>query len=239
MYAVSEHRTGSDLDALIEFAEPVSDDAVLDVATGPGHVALALAPLVSSVVAVDLATGMIDKARERGAEAGAANLECRVADAQQLPFDDESFDLVTCRIAPHHFVDIDAAVREAVRVLRRGGRYVVVDSMSPDDPELDAFLDMAERRRDPTHVRSYRRDEWMRIIDRSGLEVQRAESIRKSRSFEFWLERGGVDGEEADRVREMFRGASAAATKYFEIQVDGDVVESFSDDKIVLRAVTP
>ena len=140
MYAVSEHHTGSDLDTLIEFAEPVSGDVVLDVATGAGHVALALAPLVSSVVATDLATGMVDKARERGAEVGVLNLECRVADAERLPFDDEAFDLVTCRIAPHHFVDINAAIREAARVLRPGGRYVVVDSMSPDDPELDAFL---------------------------------------------------------------------------------------------------
>ena len=139
MYAVSEHHTGSDLDALIEYAEPASDDVVLDVATGPGHVALALAPLVASVVATDLAAGMVDKARERAAESGVLNLECRVADAERLPFDNQSFDLVTCRIAPHHFIDIDAAIGEAARVLRPGGRFVVVDSMSPDESELDAF----------------------------------------------------------------------------------------------------
>ena len=239
MYAVSEHHTGSDLDTLIEFAEPVSGDVVLDVATGAGHVALALAPLVSSVVATDLATGMVDEARERGAEAGVLNLECRVADAERLPFDDEAFDLVTCRIAPHHFVDINAAIREAARVLRPGGRYVVVDSMSPDDPELDAFLDMVERRRDPTHVRSYHRDEWTHIIDRAGLQVERIASLRKGRSFEFWLERGGVEGEDADELREMFRDASGAAKEYFEIQIDGDVIKSFSDDKIVIRATSP
>lgn len=239
MYAVSEHRTGSDLEALIEFAEPVSDDVVLDVATGAGHVALALARLVSSVVAVDLAMGMVDKARERGAEAGVSNLECRVADAERLPFEDESFDLVTCRIAAHHFVDIDAAIAEVARVLRPGGRYVVVDSMSPEDPELDAFLDAVERRRDRTHVRSYRRDEWMQLIDRAGLVVERVSSARKSRSFEFWLERGGAQGEDADELREMFRSASAAAKEYFEIAIDGDVIESFSDDKIVIRAASP
>lgn len=239
MYAVSEHRTGSDLDALIEFAEPVSDDVVLDVATGAGHVALALAPLVSSVVAVDLATGMVDKARERGAEAGVSNLECRVADAERLPFEDESFDLVTCRIAAHHFVDIDAAIGEVARVLRPAGRYVVVDSMSPEDPELDGFLDAVERRRDRTHVRSYRRDEWMQLIDRAGLVVERVGSVRKSRSFEFWLERGGAQGEDAEELREMFRNASAAAKEYFEIVIDGDVIESFSDDKIVIRATSP
>ena len=239
MYAVSEHRTGSDLDTLIEFAEPVSDDVVLDVATGAGHVALALAPLVSSVVATDLAAGMVDKTRERGAEAGVSNLECRVADAERLPFDDEAFDLVTCRVAPHHFVEIDTAVGEAARVLCPGGRYVVVDSMSPDDPDLAAFLDMVERRRDPTHVRSYRRDEWMHIIDRAGLHPERVACLRKGRSFESWLERGGVDGEDADELREMFRDASDAAKEHFEIRIDGDVIKSLTDDKIVVRATSP
>ena len=100
-------------------------------------------------------------------------------------------------------------------------------------------LDMAERRRDPTHVRSYRRDEWMHIIDRAGLQVERVASLRKGRSFEFWLERGGVDGEESDVVREMFHSASDAAKEYFEICIEGDVIESFSDDKIVIRATSP
>ncbi len=182
---------------------------------------------------------MVDKARERGAEAGVSNLECRVADTERLPFDDESFDLVTCRIAPHHFVDIDAAIGEAARVLGPGGRYVVVDSMSPDDPDLDAFLDAVERRRDPTHVRSYRRDEWMHIIDKAGLQVERVASLRKGRSFEFWLERGGVEGEDANELREMFRGASAAAKDHFEIHIDGNAIRRFSDNKIVIRATSP
>ena len=120
-----------------------------------------------------------------------------------------------------------------------GGRYVVVDSMSPDDPELGAFLDMVERRRDSTHVRSYHRDEWMHIIDRAGLQVERFTSHRKGRSFEFWHERGGVEGEDADKRREIFRDASDAAKEYFEIQIDRDVIKSFSDDKIVIRATSP
>ena len=138
-----------------------------------------------------------------------------------------------------YFVDIDAAVGEAARVLCPGGRYVVVDSMSPDDPELDAFLDAVERRRDPTHVRSYRRDEWMRIIDRTGLQVERVASLRKGRSFQFWLERGGVEGEHADQLRETFRDAPDTAKECFEIQIDGDVIKSFTDDKIVIRATSP
>ena len=163
----------------------------------------------------------------------------RVADAERLPFDDETFDLVTCRIAPHHFVDINAAIGEAARVLRPGGRYVVVDSMSPDDPDLDAFLDMVERRRDPTHVRSYRRDDWMHMINSAGLQVGRVASLRKARSFKFWLARGGAEGTDADQLREMFRDTSDAAKEYFEIQIDGGFIKSFTDDRIAVRATNP
>ena len=115
----------------------------------------------------------------------------------------------------------------------------MVDSMSPEDPEVDGILDAVERRRDPTHVRSHCRDEWMQLIDRAGLVVERVGSVRKSRSFEFWLERGGAQGGDADELREMFRSASAEAKEYFEIVIDGDVIESFSDDKIVIRAASP
>ena len=79
----------------------------------------------------------------------------------------------------------------------------------------------------------------MHIIDRAGLQVERVASHRKGRSFEFWLERGGVEGEDADKLREMFRDASDAAKEYFEIQIEGDVIKSFSDDKIVIRATSP
>ena len=79
----------------------------------------------------------------------------------------------------------------------------------------------------------------MHIIDRASLQVERVASLRKGRSFEFWLERGGVEGEDADELREMFRGASDAAKEYFEIRIDGDVIKSFTDDKIVIRATRP
>lgn len=239
MYAVSEHRAGSDLDTMVRLADLSGDERVLDLATGAGHTALAFAPHVAHVVVTDLADGMVDKARELFADAGRTNATFEVVDVQSLPYDDASFDVVTCRIAPHHFLDIHGATAEVSRVLKPGGRHVVVDSMSPEDPEAAAFLDDAERLRDRTHVRSYSQTEWVEIMERASLTVEAVEFHRKRRGFDFWLDRGGAEGETAERLSKMFRAATPAIRDAFEIELDGDDVVAFTDDKIVLLARKP
>lgn len=239
MYAVSEHRTGDDLEAVVRLADLTGDERVLDVATGAGHVALALAPHVAHVVVTDLADAMVDKARELFADAGYTNASFDVVDVQSLPYDDASFDVVTSRIAPHHFLDIDGATAEVARVLKPGGRYVVIDSMSPEDPEAAAFLHEAELLRDATHVRAYSHPEWSAIMEAAGLTVEAVEFHRKRRDFEFWLERGGAEDEVAERLREMFRASTPSVRDAFEIELDGEEVVAFTDDKIALRARKP
>jgi ubiquinone/menaquinone biosynthesis C-methylase UbiE len=238
-YAVSEHRTGKDLDIMIELATLRGDERVLDIATGAGHTALAFAPRVARVVVTDMADRMVDKARALFAEAGLDNAEFKVIDAQSLPFADEEFDVVTCRIAPHHFLDIKGATREVARVLKPGGCYIVVDSMSPDDPGTAAFLHQAETLRDPTHVRSYTKAEWADIAESAGLVVEHLGTQRKRRAFDFWLERGGADEETSGRLADLFLNAPADAKAEFEIEIEDGKVGAFSDDKIVLLARRP
>lgn len=109
-YAVSEgHAHGDDLDILIELLEPAPDMRVLDVATGAGHTAAAIAPLVASVVAIDLTAEMVHEAEQLFSRRGLRNAAARVMDAEALLFPDASFDAVTCRIAPHHFPNIEKA----------------------------------------------------------------------------------------------------------------------------------
>lgn len=239
LYATSEHRGGRDLDGMIELAAPTGDEDLLDIATGAGHTALAFAPLVRHVVVTDLADKMLDKARSLFQEAGLDNAEFKIADAQELPFPDGSFDIVTCRIAPHHFLDIHACTAEAVRVLKPGGAYVLVDSMAPDDATSAQFLDEVERLRDPTHVRSYSRGEWHAICARAGLVVAQDRVERKRRAFDFWLERGGAERVTASKLRELFTRAPEDVRRAFEIEIDDGEVRAFTDDKLVLLARTP
>jgi catechol 2,3-dioxygenase-like lactoylglutathione lyase family enzyme/predicted O-methyltransferase YrrM len=131
-YVTSErHRSGDDLALLVEWAQPVPSDRALDISTGGGHTALAVAPYVSSVAVTDLTPRMLATARAFLAEQGVANATYVIADAERLPFLDASFDLVTVRIAPHHYADAPRATREMARVLASTGRLLFIDNIAP------------------------------------------------------------------------------------------------------------
>src|SRR5437667_9272675 len=133
------HRSGDDMQRLIELGEWNPQLQALDIATGGGHTALAVAPYVAQIMVTDLTPRMLEKAREFLLAQGVTNAQFQVADAEQLPFPAVSFDRVTCRIAAHHFPNVERAVQEVVRVLKPGGLYLLIDCMAPSDPELDTF----------------------------------------------------------------------------------------------------
>jgi len=122
-----------------------------------------------------------------------------IARAEDVPFADDSFDVVVSRIAPHHFDDIRAAVNEMARVARR--LVLVVDNLYRGE-----IVEEAECLRDPTHVRNYSEDEWRSFFDDAGLDVEDVRLLDVEIDFAPWLERAGCAGEEADRVRELLGG---------------------------------
>jgi len=144
------------LNWMLDNAECHSSDALLDVATGTGFTALAFAPYVGSVIGLDVSPGMLAQARRQAEERSIGNTEFREAPAEALPFADETFDIVTCRIAPHHFLEIEKFVSEAARVLKPGGALLLVDTTVPDtDPGAAEWQNAVETVRDPSHVRNY------------------------------------------------------------------------------------
>ncbi|MGB2874671.1 MAG: class I SAM-dependent methyltransferase [Gaiellaceae bacterium] len=178
-YRESEsHRRGRDLDL---FAEWAAGKTVLDVASGGGHVATRLREAGCEVVTSDPAPGMKPDAI------------CR---AEDLPFADGSFEVVTCRVAAHHFEDPAAALREFARV--SSDLVLVADNLY-----LGEAGEEADRLRDPTHVRNYSENEWRELFAQAGLEVDVLEREEKRVELEPWLERTGCVGEEAERVREL------------------------------------
>ena len=172
------HRQGPDLDLLVEWAE---GETALDVAAGGGNLARRLREAGFQVVTVDPSPGM------------QADVMAR---AEDLPFADESFDTVATRIAPHHFEDVAAAMRELARVARR--LVLVADLRYRDETG-----EQAELLRDPTHVRSYSEDEWRALFEQAGLTVEAVELFDVEIELEPWLARAGCDGEEAARVCEL------------------------------------
>jgi SAM-dependent methyltransferase len=172
------HRRGRDLDLFAEWAE---GDTALDVATGGGHVADRLREAGLNVVTIDPAPGMQPDVVSR---------------AEEIPFADESFDVVACRVAAHHFGDPAGALAEMARVSR--SLVLVADNLF-----LGERGEEADRLRDPTHVRNYSEDEWRQMFEAAGLEVEQFEREDKRIEVEPWLARAGCEDDEAARVREL------------------------------------
>src|SRR5688572_30814979 len=105
----------------------------LDIATGSGHTAFALASYVRAIVAIDITPEMLREAEALQAERSIDNVTFQAGDVHDLPFEDGSFQLVTCRRAAHHFSDIGRALQEICRVLSPGGRVVIDDRSVPED----------------------------------------------------------------------------------------------------------
>lgn len=212
------HAAGVDLARLVTLAAPRGTERLLDVATGGGHTALAFAPQVRSAVASDLTLAMLLAAREHITAQNITNVTfCRNA-AETLPFADASFDLVTCRIAAHHFADARAFASESARVLRPGGLLLISDHIGLEDPELDAFMDRFERWRDPSHVRAYTLAEWSAFFAGTGLQVEHTENDpREPYEFVSWTARMRMPADERDALERWLLAAPARFREVFAI----------------------
>lgn len=214
------HLAGPDLDALVTAARLVGRETVLDVGCGTGHTTRAVARPAARVVGLDLTEAMLSEARRLAAEDGLANVEFRRGDAEALPFDDESFDAVTCRLCAHHFGDPRQAVREAARVLRPGGRFVLVDSIAPEEPALDTFLNCIELLRDGSHVRDHRLSEWRAWLVSAGLRIEEESHHPMLLDFGSWFERMQTPEPLARAVRALFDDASDAVRATFAYRAE-------------------
>ena len=143
------------------------DDVVLDVACGAGHVSEQLAPHVRQVVGIDLTLELLEVGAQRLHDAGIRNVLLQRGDAADLPFVDESFDVVVCRVSLHHFDDIAASLSEMARVCRAGGR-VAIDELVPPagaDAETRARFDEVHRLLDSSHAHALPLDELLALCE--------------------------------------------------------------------------
>jgi ubiquinone/menaquinone biosynthesis C-methylase UbiE len=222
-YATSAgHANKTALNSLVELVAPREDAEVLDIATGAGNVALAFAPHVARVVAFDLTPSMLDQTLKTATERNLTNVETVQGIAEELPFEDETFDIVTVRLAPHHYADIQKAVDEMARVTRTGGKVVIVDTTVPEDDTLDREINEMETLRDSSHVKNYRPSEWVRMVEEAGLQVL-SESVGPytedfKMEFEEWVERIRTPEAQVRELRKRFQNASPQLTKAIRLE---------------------
>jgi ubiquinone/menaquinone biosynthesis C-methylase UbiE len=192
---------------------------VLDVAAGAGHTGLHLASLGHEVTLSDLSAAMLERVREAAAARG-LKVETRQHAAEELPYPDASFDLVTCRVAPHHFSAPDAFVRETARVLKPGGWFLLIDGSVPDDcPEAEEWLHQVEKLRDPSHHRLLSRPVWSRLCREADLQVESAELFPfKQPDLEWYFDTAATSPENRVAVRRLVAEAPATARSAYQLR---------------------
>jgi ubiquinone/menaquinone biosynthesis C-methylase UbiE len=215
------HSAGADLDQIETELHGQRSARVLDLGCGGGHVSYRAAPLVAEVVACDVTAKMLDAVARTATERGLTNITTRQAAAERLPFPDADFDIVLSRFTTHHWQNMEAGLREARRVLKRGSRAMFIDIVAPADAVLDTHLQAVELLRDVSHVRDYSTAEWIAALSRAGFVLEDITQRRLRMEFAVWIARTRTPAAHAEAIRSLQLGAPAIVREHFAIADDG------------------
>jgi len=216
----------SDLKALLTHLPQSPGRKALDVATGGGHAGLYLAGQGWDITLADISSSMLERARGTAMDRG-LSVTTRQHPAESFPYTDATFDLVNCRVAPHHFSDPALFVRETSRVLRSGGAFTLIDgSIQDDQPEAEEWLHEVEKLRDPSHNRLLSPRSWTRHCESAGLKVIFVEMNEfKQPDLNWYFDTAATSPENRVRILELVRTAPQSARTLFRIgEEDGKIV---------------
>lgn len=231
------HATGMGLPRLLELAEMQSDWRVLDVATGGGHTALHFAPHVQEVIATDFTEKMAHAAQNFIQEQGITNIRFCGADAEILPFTNDSFDLVTCRVAAHHFPDIFAFVQESYRVLKPHGTLLIHDHVVPNKPKMADYINAYEKLRDPAHARALPEYEWRGLLFDAGFSIAHIEQFTIEHDIVPWAKRQNCSDETIEQLGILLLRAPEKVQSWMQPQYIGTEHARYTDHHIILKGV--
>ena len=222
-YSTSQvHAQGADLAVMVQAAALTGSERVLDAGCGAGHTALAFAPHVRAVTALDLSLPMLAQVARLAAERGLSNITTRQGDVEQIPFPDHAFDLVVSRYSAHHWPQPQDALAEFRRVLGPGGRLLLGDVVTFDPPALDTFLQAIELLRDPSHVRDHSVGQWIDMLAEAGFTGQVIHAWDFFLEFESWHTRMATPAQNVAMIRALFTGAAPEVWTALKVQVNGD-----------------
>jgi len=208
----------------VSFFEPDAKDRVLDMACGPGTLALKLAPRVARVTGVDITEELLSIARGKAKDQGLTNVEFAYGDVESLQFPDASFDLVVCGSAMHHFPDPRKVFGEMLRVCRPGGRIGIIDIISPEEPERVELTHRIRALRDPSHAMAMKASEFLSMFQEAGLTGIRERKVLCPEHFSRWVRTAGIEVGEPryGELRALFESSIEGDLTGWNVQRAGD-----------------
>jgi ubiquinone/menaquinone biosynthesis C-methylase UbiE len=236
-YATSHvHKSGPSLPVLLELARPEAADQALDIATGTGHTAIAVAPYVRKVTGIDIAPKMLEQARRLATEQQCVNCEFIDGSAEKLPLGDGEFTLVTSRHAPHHFRNVNLFLAEVRRVLAPGGRFVLSDQVTPSRDLCD-WVDYWERTRDPSHFLQRTVDQWREEIAKARMQWVEHRIVPYRLEFDWWVRQAGCSDSAKAALVEHASKAPVPVRDALGLEFDSaGRVTAFQEPMLVVRA---
>ncbi len=237
-YAVSvPHATSDSLGIISELAAMGQYHLALDIATGPGFTAFAIADFCNTVIASDFAEAMLDQARKIADDRDIHNVRFEIIEAHDIPYPDKSIDLVTCRTAAHHFHDIPQFLSEVHRILKPDGIFLLCDTTTSENHELAQWHQRVEAERDPSHVAAPSPSQWSTLITDARFKITHNQATQVNMTFNHWVKRSGTSQQTSQSLHRDFVTASNQLKREYGIQEisDDDIV--FHWPVLVCRAV--
>ena len=231
-----DHSKDSDLARLVDLAKPNKKEKALDLVTGLGYTAIAIAPHVAEVDAIDPDGELLEQAKKFAKEAGIRNINFIEGDPYAIPAKERHYNLVIARMAFRHINEPAKCLREIRRVLKPTGRLILIDILKPFQPDLASFLGDVQKQRDRSHVQSLNLEEWENLLDREEFDINLIEIFPREYDFETWAGKETRSSEEVRMLGLLLHGASPRAKRYFRITEKEGKPRSFAVWVIVIRA---
>ncbi|MCU4580973.1 class I SAM-dependent methyltransferase [Acinetobacter gyllenbergii] len=226
----SVHAQGIEFAKMQHLIQSQQLKTVLDLGCGGGHVSYQIAPFTDQVTAYDLTPSMVELVAQQAKQKGFDHVKAVQGAAESLAFADQSFDCVITRYSAHHWQNVAQAMAEIRRVLVPQGKVIIVDILGHSNPVMDTFFQTIETIRDPSHVRNYSLQEWMRFAEYAGFRVETVEKQYLDLEFKSWTERMQTPEYAVQTIRDLQQKAADQVQQYYRIQADG----SFSSEVLYL-----
>ena len=212
------HTQANALSSASSFLNDRTYKVAVDIGAGPGFTAFDIASQCVSVIATDITPQMLEQVRLIRNEQGAPNTEMMLVQAEFLPYANQSIDLITCRTASHHFLDMTQWIHEVARVLAPKGELIVIDTISPENKNAAEWMHEIEVWRDPSHARNYSLTEWRSLTKQAGLSIEVETLSKVLLEYPDWTQRAGMDPVEEVKIGLALENAPYEAREAFGIE---------------------